>query len=310
MKKLMAILMVAFLVLGLAACGEKSSEGKDLVKVGETTINENQLEQYMQLAAFMQGIDLTQFPDESIKTIKTQMLEDMISMETIRQYYKDKGENPLPDTIEADAKSFVDEAKSTDVVKTFLSEKKISDETLNNFYYDQFYRNAYFEEVEAGMANIDADAKAFYDANTSNYNVDEVTASHILVASEDTAKEVLAKLEAGEKFEDLAKEYGTDGTKDSGGSLGTFGRGQMVKEFEDAAFAMQPGEISDIVKTEFGYHIIKVTDKNQGTKTFDEVKESIKSNLVSEEAQKQIDEMRGKKEIEYLTKDYPAKAAE
>ncbi|WP_419822654.1 peptidylprolyl isomerase [Anoxybacterium hadale] len=310
MKKLVAILLVAFLTLGLAACGEKSSEGKDLVKVGETTINENQLEQYMQLAAFMQGIDLTQFPEDSIKTIKAQMLEDMISMKTIRQYYEDKGENPLPDTIEADAKSFVDEAKSTEVVKKFLQEKKIADETLSGFYYDQFYRNAYFEEVEAGMATIDADAKANYDANISNYNVDEVTASHILVATEDTAKEVLEKLNAGEKFEDLAKEYGTDGTKDAGGSLGTFGRGQMVKEFEDAAFAMQPGEISDIVKTEFGYHIIKVTDKKQGTKTFDEVKESIKSGLVSEEAQKQIDALRGKKKIEYLTKDYPAPTKE
>ncbi|MDF3001298.1 MAG: peptidylprolyl isomerase [Bacillota bacterium] len=310
MKKLMAILLVAFLTLGLAACGEKSSEGKDLVKIGQTTINVYQLEQYTELAAFMQGVDLTQFPEDGIKTIKAQMLEDMISMKTIRQYYEDKGENPLPDTIEADAKSFVDEAKSTDVVKDFLTEKKITDETLNGFYYDQFYRNAYFEEVEAGMANIDADAKSFYDANTSNYNVDEVTASHILVASEDTAKEVLEKLNAGEKFEDLAKEYGTDGTKDAGGSLGTFGRGQMVKEFEDAAFAMQPGEVSDIVKTEFGYHIIKVTDKKQGTKTFDEVKETIKSTLVSEEAQKQIDEMRGKKEIEYLTKDYPAPTKE
>lgn len=305
MKKFIAILMVAFLVLGLAACGEKGSEGKDLVKVGETVINESQLDQYTDLAAFMQGVDLAQFPEESMKTIKAQMLEDMISMETIKQYFINKGENPLPETIEEDAKSFVDEANSTDVVKDFLKANNVTNTTLNQFYYDQFYRNAYFEEIEAGMTNLDADAKSYYEANKSSFDVDEVTASHILVASEDTAKEILVKLEAGESFEDLAKEYGTDGTKDNGGSLGTFGRGQMVKEFEDAVFAMKPGEISDIVKTEFGYHIIKLTDKNQGTRAFEEVKESIKSNLVSEEAQSKINELKANTEIEYLTEDYP-----
>jgi foldase protein PrsA len=121
---------------------------------------------------------------------------------------------------------------------------------------------------------------------------------------------VLAKLKAGEKFEDLAKEYGTDGTKDNGGSLGTFGRGQMVKEFEDAAFALKPGEISDVVKTQFGYHIIKVTDKNQGTKSYEEVQESIKSTLVNQEAEKKIGELKKAENIEYLTDEYTGNTQE
>jgi parvulin-like peptidyl-prolyl isomerase len=154
------------------------------------------------------------------------------------------------------------------------------------------------------MKNLDSDAKAYYEANKDSFKVDEVTASHILVKEEATAKEVQAKLQAGEKFEDLAKQYSIDGSAASGGSLGTFGRGAMVKEFEDAAFALKPGEISDIVKTKFGYHIIKVTDKNQGTKTYEEAKDSIISNLVTQEAQKKILDLKKKTKIEYLTDEY------
>lgn len=305
MKKFIAVLLLIVMTMSLSACsGEKKDNGSDLVKVGDTTISNNELEQYFEFTAFLQGIDTTQFPEETLQSIKAQMLDDMVALECIKQYYSGKEKEVLPDTIEADLKSFMDEAKNTEAVSSFLKEKKISDETLTDFYYNQYYRQAYFDEVEAGMPNLEEDAKAFYDANPDSFQVDEVTASHILVADEATAKDILAKLTAGEKFEDLAKQYGTDGTKDSGGSLGTFGRGEMVQEFEDAAFALKAGEISDVVKTEFGYHVIKVTEKNQGTKPYEEAKDSIKSNFVSEEAQKQINELKESTEIEYLTDEY------
>ncbi len=305
MKRIIAVVLLIVLTMSLAACsGDKKDNGSDLVKVGDTTISENELEQYLDFSAFIQGVDTSQFPEESMQSIKSQMLDDMVALECIKQYYSGKEEEVLPDTIEADLKSFMDEAKNTETISVFLKEKKISDETLTKFYYNQYYRQAYFDEVEAGMPNLEKDAKAFYDANLDSFKVDEVTASHILVADEATAKDILVKLKAGEKFEDLAKQYGTDGTKDSGGSLGTFGKGEMVKEFEDVAFALKTGEISDVVKTEFGYHVIKVTDKNQGTKTYEETKDSIKSNLVSEEAQKQITDLKESSEVKYLTDEY------
>lgn len=304
MRKIIAVMLLIVLTMSLVACGGEKDNNSDLVKVGETTINENELEQYLEFTAFIQGVDTSQFPEESMKAIKSQMLDDMVALECIKQKYSGKEKEVFPDTIEADLKSFMDEAKNTEAISSFLKENKISDETLKKYFYNQNYRSAYFQEVEAGMADLEKDAKAFYDANLDSFKVDEVTASHILVADEATAKDILAKLQAGEKFEDLAKQYGTDGTKDQGGSLGTFGRGEMVKEFEDAAFALNAGEISDIVKTEFGYHVIMVTDKNQGTRTYEEAKDSIKSNLVSEEAQKQITELKESADVKYLTDEY------
>ena len=85
----------------------------------------------------------------------------------------------------------------------------------------------------------------------------QIRCAHILVEKESTAKEILEKLGKGESFAKLAEQYGTDGTRRKGGDLGFFGKGMMVKSFEEAAFKLQKGEVSQIVKTEFGYHIIK-----------------------------------------------------
>ena len=86
---------------------------------------------------------------------------------------------------------------------------------------------------------------------------DQVHCAHILVKTEQEAKTILARLSAGEKFSNIAKELSLCPSKKNGGDLGTFTRGRMVKEFESAAFALQKGELSPVVKTKFGYHIIR-----------------------------------------------------
>jgi peptidyl-prolyl cis-trans isomerase C len=143
------------------------------------------------------------------------------------------------------------------------------------------------KKVEEHAAVSDEEMQKFYDQNKDKFKAgDEVRASHILVKTEKEAQDVLAQLKAGGKFEDLAKKYSIDSAGAKGGDLGWFGKGAMIPEFEKTAFSMKEGETSGIVKTKFGYHIIKVTGKRAaGTRSFDEVKDQIKAAIIPSKQQ-------------------------
>ncbi|HZV81398.1 MAG TPA: peptidylprolyl isomerase, partial [Geobacteraceae bacterium] len=138
------------------------------------------------------------------------------------------------------------------------------------------------QKVEEQAKVSDEELKKFYDANKEKFKTgDQAKASHILVKDENKAKEILAQLKSGGNFEELAKKYSTDGAAAKGGDLGWFNKGSMIPEFEKVAFAMKEGETSGIVKTKFGYHIIKLTGKRSaGTRTFEEVKDQIKAAIL------------------------------
>ena len=145
----------------------------------------------------------------------------------------------------------------------------------------------------------DEQVKAQYDQNPALYSTTQVRASHILVKDEDTARELLAEVKAHpEKFADLAREKSTDATSArKGGDLGTFSPGRMVPEFDKVAFALKPGEISDVVKTQYGYHIIMVAERKDGEpRPFDQVKEQIRaalrSRMVQDQVQGHLDEIK------------------
>mgnify|MGYP002515165578 CR=1 FL=1 len=131
--------------------------------------------------------------------------------------------------------------------------------------------------------------KTFYDENQAQFKKGEtVSAKHILVESEEKCNEILAAITSGEKiFEDAAKEFSTCPSGQRGGDLGAFGKGQMVPEFEQAAFAAEIGQVVGPVKTQFGCHLIKVEAKNEAeVAAFDEVKSAIRQNLMQQKQNK------------------------
>ena len=140
--------------------------------------------------------------------------------------------------------------------------------------------------VSSVKAVSDEDVVNYYNENPEKFSQGEsVNASHILVDSEDAAKNIYAEINAGTiSFEDAAAKYSSCPSKANGGSLGDFTRGQMVPEFDSAVFAMSVGEVtSEPVKTQFGYHLIKLNSKNEATVApLNEVKEGIRGMLLSE----------------------------
>ena len=113
------------------------------------------------------------------------------------------------------------------------------------------------------------------------------------------AEEVLKKAKSGEEFSELAKEYSDDpGSAANGGDLGYFTKGQMVQPFEEAAFSLKSGEISGLVESEYGYHIIKVYDKIDKQLTFDEVKDEIKKTLTEDKYMESIEAITKKAKVE------------
>ena len=138
------------------------------------------------------------------------------------------------------------------------------------------------ELLRPSISITEEEMREYFEENKETFAVEEqVKASHILTETEEAAAEVKEKLDAGEDFAELAKQYSIDeANKNYGGDLGIVKRGEMVPEFEEAAFSMEAGSISEPVKTQFGYHIIKVDDKKEAREAnFEQSKEQIEEIL-------------------------------
>lgn len=145
-------------------------------------------------------------------------------------------------------------------------------------------------EIEKQAQVTEPDAKAYFDSHPEEFKgQEEVKASHILVKTEDEAKNILEKIKKGEAFDKLAKKYSQDsGSRNNGGDLGYFRKGQMVPEFEQAIMNTKTGEIGGPIKTQYGYHIIKVVDRRVGPSLeYDKIAEQLRVNLARKK-QKEI----------------------
>jgi peptidyl-prolyl cis-trans isomerase C len=163
------------------------------------------------------------------------------------------------------------------------------------------------EKYVAERSGITDDAiRKHYEGSKDEYTVEEqVTVSHILVRTEPEIQEVLAELKQGKDFAEVARARSIDGSAANGGSLGTFGRGRTVAEFEEAAFALQVGETSAPVLTQFGYHVIKMTDRQPAQiKPLDEVRDEVRSALVSQYVETLLQGLRSAAKVKVLQPAY------
>jgi peptidyl-prolyl cis-trans isomerase C len=166
-------------------------------------------------------------------------------------------------------------------------------------YQAKALRDAYFAQTIVPTVTEDEMKKAYDTESAKVAQTERVRARHILVATEQEAKQIRARLDKGEKFEDLAKQYSLDGSKEYGGDLGYFTAPDMVPEFSKAAFALKPGEISQPVKTDMGWHIIKLEDRKVGgAQPYDQVKTAIRNILLRKKTQEKIISLRLQSKVE------------
>ncbi len=254
--------------------------------------------------------------------VKKGVLNNLIAGELLYQESKSQGIKPDPKASDERFEAMKKQFPSEDQFKTWLSSVNLSEATLRTqIERDQAIRQLIETKFAQKITVSDEEIKAYYDNNLNSFKKPaQVRASHILIKVEPQAEEsqktearkklemIQGKLKKGEEFDALAKEYSEGPSSTKGGDLGYFGRKQMVKPFEDAAFALNPGEVSGIVETQFGYHLIKVADKtNETTVSYDEIKDRIRDFLKQEKLRKEmgpyIESLRSKAKVEVFVKE-------
>ncbi|MEZ0537679.1 peptidylprolyl isomerase [Caldicellulosiruptoraceae bacterium PP1] len=241
------------------------------------------------------------------EVMKEQLIDQLVTQKVQLQKAKDLGITlTSADKKEIDnlIKQYKTDANYKDSFKQYLTTVGATEEEFKKALEDSKIYNKLYDKITKSQTVSESEMKNYYDKNKDSYL--EVKASHILFSVSDTSKdaqikkkaeEVLKKIKNGEDFARLAKQYSDDtSNKDKGGDLGYFRKGTMVAEFEKAAFSLNVGQVSDLVKTTYGYHIIKVTGRKQ--LEYKDVKSEIKSSL----EQKKKDEYFQKQTTEWKKK--------
>ena len=311
------IAMTLMLLSTLALAEEKKEPAGKAAVVNGVAISKDDFDREMDFYLKRANERGQQVPEAQMGMMKNQVLNSLIDRELLFQETKKKG-------IKVDRKDVTDEFQK---IKQRYSKEGEFEQLLSNMgltesdVQNQIERGMAIQqlidkEVRAKITMGDEEVKSYYDANPQLFQQPEqVKASHILVKldadapqeEKDKARKkiesVQKKAKKGEDFTTLAKTYSEGPSGPNGGDLGYFRRGQMVKPFEDAAFSLKPNETSDIVETQFGYHLIKVVDKKPAqTVAYADVKEQLSEHLkkqrIDSEASAYIQNLRSGAKIE------------
>lgn len=257
--------------------------------------------------AFFQGVAFAQNDDIAANIGDNKItVSDFNTIVGYLDAEKQKALEKNPQLKENFLRQIVQSKVISDIAKEKAFDKKPEIKKQLELFADNFLANEFLKREIAEKVSIsEDDMKSYYDTHKDEFKTPEtVRARHILVkvapgASEEDKKKakekaegILDKIKSGEDFAKLATELSDDtGSKPKGGDLGFFARGRMVKPFEDTAFSLKPGQISGIVETQFGYHIIKIEEmKEAGIDPFETVKERIRQKLLQDRIRTKVTE--------------------
>jgi peptidyl-prolyl cis-trans isomerase C len=313
-----AILVLTLIFLPAMAEETKPLEEKVAEVNGVIITNEQYSKELeIQRSRVSQQQQGAQISESQLTKMKNEVLEGLIEREVLYQESRKVGieitEQKIGDQMAAIRNRFPDENE----FKNALSRMSLTEEEMKvQIERGLAIRELIERQITRNVTVTDEESKAFYDGNPQFFKQPEqVKASHILIKAGADAgepekaearkkiKEVQQKLKDGGDFAALAREYSEGPSNTSGGDLGFFRRGQMVKPFEDAAFAMEPNQVSDIVETRFGYHLIKVYEKKpEGVLAYTEVKDKLTQHLkqqkIDKEAVQYINQLKKDAKIE------------
>jgi parvulin-like peptidyl-prolyl isomerase len=316
----MILLILALLTLmawAVQSQGLDSNGGDIAAKVNGVPITTLELDRSFQ--AHVQTPYAQVQEDPRAKEVLRKILDNLIDRELLLQQAKSLKMAVPPQQVDTEMQQLVKRFPSKEVFEQALTAQNFTVEALKKDVEGQLLRQQLVKKEVLDKVNVSArDVQTFYDQHKDKYVEEEqVHARHILirvppeVTPTDEAKlkskadDALKRATTGEDFSALAKELSDDGSKENGGDLGFFPRGRMVPPFEEAVFALQPGQISNIVRTQFGYHIIKAEERKTGRAlAFDEAKGQAQEDLTREQTytryQKYVAGLRSKAKVEVL----------
>lgn len=256
-------------------------------------------------------------PEAELAGVRKELLNQLIDRELLFQDSKARGIIIESSIIQAELSKIKGRFKSEEAFKNALAGSNTSEAELSAKIIEGLaIRKLIDTHIAPNMTVTDKESKSFYEENPDLFKQDEqVKASHILIkldtaadeAQKNKAKNEIAdlqkQLKAGGDFAQLAREHSQGPSAKNGGDLGYFGRGQMVKPFESAAFGLKVGEVSEIVETRFGYHLIIVTDKKPAVvvpfpETETKIREHLKQKKLEQEVVAYLQTLREKAKIE------------
>lgn len=285
---------ILLIIILISPAASAESPEKQIALVNGTVITEG--EYLRELERYSERIESTghSLDEMDMSEVKKVVIENIVGMILMYQKSLEEGITVEKDKIDNEFENLKGQYPDEKSFQEFLEQNNVSDEIIRTqivrgIAIQRFLKQQFIDNTTIN----DNEVKSFYDNNPGQFRRPEaVKASHILIkvdpeADEDqikmaksTIEKINSQIKSGEDFATLAKQYSQDPSSENGGDIGFFERGQTLKPFEEAAFTLEPGDVSDIVKTEAGYHLIKVTDKQrEGSLSFDEVKVSLKNYL-------------------------------